>query len=924
MKHTHARLSVAALMVVVGLLLACTEPSTESLLKGARSDLIKGDSKSAAIQLKSALAQTPGSGEARHLLGLALLNSGETEAAIVEFRKALDRHHAVDEVIPPLARTMLANRQYQKLVDEFAATELSGAIAKADLKTSLGYAYASLGNSTKAQEAIQDAIKAVPDFPATLALESRIAVVERRGDDALKLINRVVVATPNDPQAWFQKGEIHLLGKGDNAAAVDAFRRALNLQPTHLPARAGLVTVLLGQRDLKGASEQVAEMRRTLPQHIQTAYFDAQLAFANQDYKRAIELIEVVQKSAPKNLQVLQLAGTIQLANGGLLQAERLLSQALALQPNLPFARRRLAQTLLRMGQPAKALATLQPLLTKGDEVAQTYSIAGEAYIQTGNLEQARASFDRAVKLEPRDPTNRTFLAMSKRKSAGIEATVTELQSIAEKDLGTNADLALITLLLSNKSFDRALAAIDVVERKLPDNPLPANLRGRVHLMRADAPAARLNFERALAIDPVFVPAAASLANLDLLDQNTEAAKKRFETVLAVDPKNLDAQLAMVKLRDFEGAKKSEIGDLLAKAVQSNPTEPAPRLQLVEHLIAQREFKLALTAAQEASSVLPDQADLADALGRAQLIAGDTQQAIISFNKLSGLEPQSTRPSLRLAGAHLAGGNRSAADLHLRRALSLVPDLLEAQQALVRIALADKRPDDAVPIARQIQVQRPNDSVGYDLEAAIEMARNNRAGAENVYLKAIKARPRINLAIKLHTLLSTNRQNAEADKMAADWLARYPKDPEFLGYLGDLAMAQGHYDKAEKLFKSLAALQPANAAALNNIAWALVKQGKPGAQDYAERALKLFPNSPGLMDTLATVLAAEKQLAKALDVQKQALKLAPNDAAIRLNLAKLQLEAGDKVAASAELKTLEKLGKQFPAHAEVARLLKTL
>ena len=420
------------------------------------------------------------------------------------------------------------------------------------------------------------------------------------------------------------------------------------------------------------------------------------------------------------------------------------------------------------------------------------------------------------------------------------------------------------------------------------------------------------------------LPAVTSLARLDLEDNNPSAASKRFEAVLAVDPKSLDALLALAKLRAAESGPKSEVTGLLANAVEFNPNEPTPRLLLIDQYIDQRNFKAALGAAQEANTALPDRADLVDALGRAQMTAGDSQQAINSFNKLAGLEPKSTRPFMRLAAVQLLASNPAAAEQNLRRALALVPNFLPAQQSLVKVAQANKRNDEAVVVARTVQQQRPNETVGHDMEAAIEDSRNNRAGAVDVYRRALKKYPAAIMAIKLHTALLRAEQATEADKLATAWIADHPKDTGFVAYLGDQAMVRSQYDQAEKHFRVVIAMQPKSAAALNNIAFAMVKQNKPGATKYAEQALTLHPSTPGMMDTLASALAAEGQLPKALEVQKQALVLAPNDPVLRLNLAKLHVQAGDKPSASAALKALEKLGTQFPAQAEVANLLKAL
>ncbi|WP_186801161.1 tetratricopeptide repeat protein, partial [Escherichia coli] len=75
-----------------------------------------------------------------------------------------------------------------------------------------------------------------------------------------------------------------------------------------------------------------------------------------------------------------ELAGSIQLANGSLLKAERSFSKALSVQPDRLPVRLLLAQTEIRMGQAAKAVATLQPLVAAGN-VPAVHALAGEAYL---------------------------------------------------------------------------------------------------------------------------------------------------------------------------------------------------------------------------------------------------------------------------------------------------------------------------------------------------------------------------------------------------------------------------------------------------------------------------------------------------------------------------------------------------------------
>ena len=100
---------------------------------------------------------------------------------------------------------------------------------------------------------------------------------------------------------------------------------------------------------------------------------------------------------------------------------------------------------------------------------------------------------------------------------------------------------------------------------------------------------------------------------------------------------------------------------LINKAVTANPSEAAPHLLLVEFHLRNNNAKLALAAAQNAVAALPDSPDVLDALGRAQVAAGESNQAIATYNKLAAMQPASPQPQLRLAGVHLAAKNPEAA-----------------------------------------------------------------------------------------------------------------------------------------------------------------------------------------------------------------------------------------------------------------------
>jgi predicted Zn-dependent protease len=167
-------------------------------------------------------------------------------------------------------------------------------------------------------------------------------------------------------------------------------------------------------------------------------------------------------------------------------------------------------------------------------------------------------------------------------------------------------------------------------------------------------------------------------------------------------------------------------------------------------------------------------------------------------------------------------------------------------------------------------------------------------------------------------------KTSEADQFSAKWQKDHPQDAAFLLYLADGAIARKDYPLAERNYQTVLKLQPNNAVAYNNLAWVTAKLNKDGAIAYAEKALAISPNQPAFMDTLATLLSDKNESAKALEMQKKVVALQPDAPLFKLNLAKIQIKAGDKAGAKVTLGELAKLGDKFGGQAEVAALLKGL
>jgi putative PEP-CTERM system TPR-repeat lipoprotein len=583
-----------------------------------------------------------------------------------------------------------------------------------------------------------------------------------------------------------------------------------------------------------------------------------------------------------------------------------------------------LIDILIRNGDTDVALEALKPVLGAADKDAAVATLAGDTYLRLGRSSDAATYFAKAMALNPQDPGVRVGLAISHLSTGQSDTAFQELESAASETAGTQADRILVRAALARREFDKALAAIDAMEKKQPNTAMASNLRGLALVGKRDVAGARRNFERAVALDAGYFPAAANLARLDLADQKPEEAKKRFDAVLAKDPKSVAALLAIAELRAKSGGSPDEVAALIGKAVAANPTDVLPRLRLITHWLRADQAAKAVTAGQDAMAALPNRPEILQALGRAQIAAGNPNLALETYSKLVQLQPKSPTPLLRVAEAQVAAKDKEAALRTLRKALALKPDLVDAYRAIAVLELDAGRVPQAVAAAREVQGQRPKESVGYIMEGDLHVYRRSWTDAAAAYRRGLKLVGTADLAAKLHAALVAGGNTKEAEQFAASWVKDHPRQLAFSTYLAQAAMAKGDYGTAAREYRNLADIEPDNAILLNNLAFAAGQVKDPRAIEYAEKAYKLAPENPAVLDTLGVLLVDAGATERGIALLQQATNLAPGIPSIRLSLAKALIRVGRNDAAKKELEVLAKLGEKFKSQGDVEQLMKGL
>ncbi len=915
---------LAATCLLAALALAgCGKPEAQAVAK-VRARAASGDAATTRTELRNLVQAHPKSGEARLMLGQRLLDDGDGTAAAIELQRALEFGVAEALALPVLVEALLQSGQYGRATHGFAQAQLTDPDAQARLQAAVAGAELALGNTAGARTAIDGALQAAPQSPQALLAKARLSAVDGDLAAALALADNVVANHPGLADAWVLKGDLHLRQADDRVSAQQAFERALAVRPSLVSPRMALMSLLVAQGDLPAAKAHLAALQQQAPKNVNTTMADGQLAFVTGEHARAREIFQGLLRTLPDNMTLLLTAGENELMLGSAQQAESYFAKAVALAPASPEARRQLARAQVRLGQMPKALATLAPLVDKADAGADVLAMAAEARALNDEPRAAQALYDRLARLKPADPRLRTLVASAGLGRSDDTTVFNELRSIASQDSGSVADLALVSAHLARRQPDAALKALEALARKQPRDPGPAHLRGQVLASLGRSAEARQSFEAALALNPAYFPPLAALAALDMRQGEADLARQRLVAVVKAQPKNATAMLALADVLARQAAPPDAVRAQISAAIAAAPGDVDARVALVAHHQGHGQADAALAAAQAATSALPDNMDLLALEGRCLLQLGQVSQALASFGKMATLQPRSHLGYLGMAEAYLANQQADLAQRTNQRALELAPGLVAARAQAIEVALQQQQPDKALAIARRLQADQPGDAVGWLLEGEVQMRLRQWASAATVLRQAVQRQSPGAAPVRLYQALATGDRPADAEAFASQWLQNHPADTPLLFAMAGTAHAQGDLHRAQQHYERLLAVQANHAMALNNLAMVRLQRKQPGARALAERAVATALRNPALLDTLAQAQAAEGQLDTALATQRSAVAAAPQTPALRLNLARILLQAGERAKAKAELDRLAALGDGFSQQADVRQFLQTL
>ena len=567
------------------------------------------------------------------------------------------------------------------------------------------------------------------------------------------------------------------------------------------------------------------------------------------------------------------------------------------------------AQVLPGLATALLAQGEFQKLITETESVAAGAGAPllvqrGNAFMALNQPDQAKASFEAALKAKPDDSAALLGLAGHAFSSKDEAAGNSFLEQALAKD-GKNADVWMFKAGLAarqGKSAD-ALAAYDQVLVLKPAHR-SAHIEkayleigmGKFDAAKADIDAARKNSPNSLIVTY-------TQALLDFTQGKNEVALESVQKVLRGVPEHMPSVL-------LSGAIELNLGQLqqaeqhLKKYLEKYPdTLYARKLLATTQLRAAHPDDAAATLAPALKMPSEDPQLLALA-GETFMQAREFGKAEEYFTKATALAPKTAALRTSLGLSKLAQGQRDQAVSDMEMATALDPKSQSSGVTLVRTALGMKQYDKALEAVLKLEKEQPDNALVQNMKGGVHLSRNDMAGARAAFTRAAALEksyfaPVANLA----QMDIAEKKPDDARKRLEAFVALDKKHVGAMTALAELAGSQGNMPQAVVWLEKAAAENPDLPEPGMRLAAHYMKSGDKAKSLTLVRKLQTAnPTNADLVDMLGQAQVANNDAAGALESYSKLAALMPKSAKAQLRLASVHMLLKNDAAAADDVK----------------------
>src|SRR6266550_2183073 len=655
--------------------------------------------------------------------------------------------------------------------------------------------------------------------------------------------------------------------KGGPAAAVNALRQALTVDPKSSTAHMAMGDLVLFQKDQKQAGEEFKKAADLAPVRSIERLKYAAFKSATGDAEEVGRISTEMTSKAPDYLPGWTLLAERAFKDKKYDEALSLLENVFGRDAENIDGRRLESDVLLAKGDTKKAVDVLERLdQTYPDAPIIKWQLA-RAYLQNKNMNQAKVALDQAVSINPNYDDAVLLLAQVNLSTGHAEPVIEPMTRLLKK----HPDLRDAALLLAGaygslNRFDDAAVVLQEQARLTPQDPQPAIALGMTYRQAKRNDEARQAFEKAAQLAPDNLFLVDQLVELDLLDKNFDAARQR-----------------------------------IGRQFQKTPNLPAGHYWEGKILAAEGKWDLAEAELQRTLQLDPNFSGAYDLLVQTYLATNKLPQAVSQLQGLLSKNPNNTPSLMTLALVYERMNDFPKARDAYEKLLSTEPNFVPALNNLAYIYSERlNNLDKAYDLARKAHELLGQDAAVGDTFGWVLYKRGDYQQAlpilqESAGKAADNPEVQFHLGMTAYMMGQTDLARVALQK-AANAAKDLPGKEESRRHLALLKSGAGASSELSLTqLEAMAKEQPSDVIAQMRLGEVYEKQGTSVKAAAAfEQALKLNPKLLSATTKLAQLYAGALQnKEKALSYAKKARELTPNDPQVTGVLGKVAYQTGN-------------------------------
>lgn len=549
-----------------------------------------------------------------------------------------------------LGRELFSRAEYEKAEAEFkelvaAAQGDNRALAPA-LKD-LGKAQAKAHKNQEALATLKRALQAAGQEAAVRAeIYETITEIYRADQQLPVLIKQIEDERPTDFQRLAILGALYE-ETGDGTKALEAYRKALAVNPRHIDLRLKLIRVLQSQGELDKAITEYEALIRAAPNNPQFVFEQCEALMQRGDRTRALKLLTELEARGQNDEEVLSRLADFYGRIGENEKSLRVLTRLSSIGTNDPGHLVDLGDRYFQDGNTQLAIQTWRRILTTVSPRARALAALGEVYLEHDMNAEALTAFREAVQLDPQNLGYKKQLASALERSKHYKEARTIWLELAEK---------------AKQSGDKILAR--------ESRSRIVTLWGFERILDAQVGPLTQKFNAT----PPDVEAGRMLAEVQLHLRKLADAEATLRRVIQAAPGDADSYLALERVLVQE----NKLADAITILEKLATVDPKSARQVYRRM-AQYAIQLyrdedAIKYATRVVELNPDDAEAHRQLGEMLRQKQDVDRAIVEFRAAIAKNDRLFIVYLELADLLLTKGQSDEADRLFRRVIRGAPD----------------------------------------------------------------------------------------------------------------------------------------------------------------------------------------------------------------------------------------------------------